>query len=915
MFIIKSTHLSLILLCLLAPTACQTKPMSYSDMFGWYNNIKDEYKELSPFHGFVAFETGFIKNLYLLGNLEYTGNLGERYVKITGGDATVKLVHNLFHLVINEFDITTLATSPATYLDAQAIATILKEFHDPTSEKNLEESITNAIQESILRDHLKDNPSIDQLNTCIKEVQSHLKIITNNNTLSLVNAIKEFNKIKFQDLEKIKQRLPTGTRVAKAEAYDDLKKIHTKNIVEIKSLTKIFQSPLYTDAKKLGDLIIEAAKECGFFNKESEAKYPGCYFYWIFLGYLYCKSTTDKDKIPAFHTYANAFTPSILNNQQKWKAPSSLDPKNPLQAAKSIEDAVARYEEFAYHKINNLKNRAFPPMVRYKRIKYQTPTYPEHEAEFATCVETMMFNLFQILLMKAGMFNCSTQRFDTTHFDTQFKTIFNTASSQLPVIETTDETATLTQIKKFFDNLYAAEELSDEKMIEWCKILANQKNIVYKNKAGDKQEKFYFFKEDSDVVNTIKDKDITLQAVTDKDYIYEIKAFPSNILRALNDIFDTDFTTWKELLTNLRLTVQAENTQDPFNHTYTLIIESQAYQETFNLELKSTHGTLSMATNSIVQPENNILELLFNSQETLELDKHLLLMLLINAAATKQNDYTFTTLKQQLSIYIQTILKNKLLGQHFIFSHLSTEKIRLSTRTSKIILKYSTAFSPLIQRLFDRFLLMNTLGITQIITGENPNLLMNELVINSYIKNKNRLDPESIADLILATIRTSNDHPSVFAHYNDKHLYKLYKVLIDLFEKNPDFLESRFSLPFFISFRIKGNINLRRSKYLFPLLNWHNEKSIPEEKKKSINGVLQQAFNNQDDLDANMIKLAQRIAQESFFNSFDHQGNTALHLAGLSDNKDVITLFKQEPAVDQAALNKNNKRFDQIAAQ
>jgi len=105
----------------------QSKPVDIAQMSGWYKIFNEEFGYLSPFHGCVWFENGMIERMMLFGNAKTTTEAKpDRIItKFVSGDATIKLLYQLFHFEGETLNTENSPSSAGKYLDAAAIAKII----------------------------------------------------------------------------------------------------------------------------------------------------------------------------------------------------------------------------------------------------------------------------------------------------------------------------------------------------------------------------------------------------------------------------------------------------------------------------------------------------------------------------------------------------------------------------------------------------------------------------------------------------------------------------------------------------------------------------------------------------------------------------------------------------------------------
>ena len=80
-------------------------PTTISHMKDSYTCLQPKYQHLSPLHGATWTIKNITKNYYMLGNIELEFNNDDLVTKIGNGDATIRLIHYLFYLNGDTFNV------------------------------------------------------------------------------------------------------------------------------------------------------------------------------------------------------------------------------------------------------------------------------------------------------------------------------------------------------------------------------------------------------------------------------------------------------------------------------------------------------------------------------------------------------------------------------------------------------------------------------------------------------------------------------------------------------------------------------------------------------------------------------------------------------------------------------------------
>ena len=168
---IASIVLLIVSVCILEKTPLSAR-ISLGEIKETYTVLNPNFSSLSPIIGAVWWESGVIHNYYKFGNC--TKEKG----RATLGDATIQLIHELFHELAGDLSITTGKFQIASLFSPQIIARILGTIINSRPEKkdlvikkttrinpsNKKKHVTSLIEsiKKIIFDHLDNNLSIDK---------------------------------------------------------------------------------------------------------------------------------------------------------------------------------------------------------------------------------------------------------------------------------------------------------------------------------------------------------------------------------------------------------------------------------------------------------------------------------------------------------------------------------------------------------------------------------------------------------------------------------------------------------------------------------------------------------------------------------------------------------------------------------
>ncbi|MBS1987398.1 hypothetical protein JST56_00210 [Candidatus Dependentiae bacterium] len=331
---IASTFLLVVVAFILVQAALLAR-INLGEIKETYTVLNQNFSYLSPTIGAAWWESGVIHNYYKYGNcIKEKG-------KPTLGDATIQLIHELFHELAGDLSITTGKYQVASFFSPQIIATIL----------------------GII---IKGQPKIEDL------VIKRKKIIN-----------------------------PSNKKKYAAIIIKNIKKAINDHLHDNVSLDKPALNNLTKNITRTANLIVEALDEAYFFYDKESQKYPAITPYAILLAFLYQKANSKKDFFDYFTELRNFLGHSILekkddlfNIDTSYESEETI-PTNDLIASlshdiESVQNDRILFEKTIYSLLARQKSR-LPKKIRYLTTSFKT-------LSFANCVEAVIRNIINILL-------------------------------------------------------------------------------------------------------------------------------------------------------------------------------------------------------------------------------------------------------------------------------------------------------------------------------------------------------------------------------------------------------------------------------------------------------------------------------------------------------------------------------------
>lgn len=429
-------------------------------MAGWYDCFQEGRKRFSPFHGFVWWETKFIEKMFRFGFIQTQeknrGN-GGTWTEAISGDATIRLLYELFQNIEGTLHLVQEETHFAYYLTPELIGKMLHLLQDPIS--------------TIATISAKENQNICSLEN--KKIAGILRIIPGATPQEKLNALHTNQKYHAQ------------CQNLYIQLFQSLFKINLESSLDA-SVGKSTKREIIKSANKFADLFTKALSESHDLPSIEEQKFlahtPG----YILLSFMYAK----VDNIDQFKAYIDQLSlEAIKENAEEILNTKKLDNAWTFQQFDKADKKFIQehYEEICFTHIND------------QFYKLQTPPLREHRAEviiqgfkFISCAEEAIYNFILAILSKIGLYDTKAKVFDLDNLEHQMISWLNEKQYLYNPVHLKNKLSELRSLlEKFNDPLLMHSQAS---LQAWTEFVSDRDAIKYSccistDGSGDQLEK------------------------------------------------------------------------------------------------------------------------------------------------------------------------------------------------------------------------------------------------------------------------------------------------------------------------------------------------------------------------------------------------------------------------------------------
>ncbi len=589
----KQILCALMIINVIISTSLSAKITDIRNLTGWHKCFAQNSSFLSPLNGFVWLETQLTEKYARFGDIKVewgTGRQGQRDIpvikKITEGDATLRLPHDFFHILGQEFNPIQHSedrekVSPADYFNAKSIGKIISFMYIKCLQSHQERVTEEEIQlcEGLHKDFEQIQQKIQKLELTSQEDEKKLSKlqdfktkslglgvpdlayrIEKLETINLNNPILKENKELKQIVESIRENLKrreNNSRLEHLKKYGTLKlSSELANIIEheIPSGDQAHLKKARQNAKGVAQNIIISLKECADLKSvdSGEQKYPNFTTFFILLSFLYAKAGhTDE-----FKEYCHQLPHEVL--RENWEDIIRSQPAE-KDIPIGIIDTTSKIDEFLA-KAENAKGISFIKdnyeEICINEIFYKNPL-PQFFDElsrtvvadtlYVACSEMTALNLVQFLLTKIGIYNKMNNSFNAQGvFDTikRMLTDKSIAFDEQKVRQGTGRLASFLEIL----NQGIRTQNKSKTVDAFCELISNVPGVVYLQHFNQKNKEYQ-----KDVlkpfVHALNDstKPAFAQNVDDSFYLFELSGYPENFLVLINYLFGLELKNLGEL--------------------------------------------------------------------------------------------------------------------------------------------------------------------------------------------------------------------------------------------------------------------------------------------------------------------------------------------------------------------------------
>lgn len=563
-----------------------------AQMAGWFDGIKDDKKYLSPFIGFIWWETGLIERYYRYGNIDVVMDK-ENFVveKILGGDATIRLVHELFYAVGPNFDCTVDSTLPAQYFTAAVVGQILNsiELHRNDIDQ-LTQSLTGVIHKAIEASLLSKlsffhrtvlttdiQPELDRLQKLLVhdvlpvcdtyknkpqfagDIKNILSLFGYNqlNKFIWLSSIKNSKKGALNNLlryldEEDKKRL----QPALSQLLDFYDRLNNKN--EAMRADVFFEVPTVLErahqrVQSLVDIIIGALKESGDCIGGDVILYPLHTPQAIFLSFLYQKVKSFDE----FKIYSFQFNEPIIKENFDVYLNKRFDINDTtmiidFDRLDIVGDIINNYESFAFASINKQFYQGnIPKFSNYENVKFYGDSFPN-------CVENAFLNWVKFIMAKLGLVNTQRRLYEADQLELKISTFMQKKGIKFDQSQLQLKTEPLRRFFKKYPNTTVISGTDLHQV--WSELVSDVPGVKYLRRI--RKDGSDFLKNNaSPALHTSNgseqplSQDIPLDIKDDDWYLFELAGYPGAFVTLTNYLFGFSFKNFIEMCTTFDINV------------------------------------------------------------------------------------------------------------------------------------------------------------------------------------------------------------------------------------------------------------------------------------------------------------------------------------------------------------------------
>ncbi len=560
-----------LLCCFLPVQQVQPKIHDIRTMAGWYNCFHDDSKHLTPFNGFVWWETKFIEKMFRFGNIitqeKKRGN-GGAWTEATDGDATIRLLYELFQDIEGTLHLVQEKTHFAYYLTPELTGKMLHLLQDPVS--------------TIETMSAEENQKICSLES--KKIVGILRIIPGATTQEKLDALHANQKYHAQC-----QNLYT-------QLFQGLFKMNLESSLVV-SVGKSTKREIIKSANKFADLFTNALLESHDLPSIEEQKFIAYTPGYILLSFMYAKA----DNADQFRAYTAQLPPAVLKeNAQEILNTKKFDNAWSCEQFDKVDKQFIQehYEEICFTQIND------------QFYKLQTPLLREHRAEviiqgfsFVSCAEEAIYNFILAILSKVGLYNIETKIFDLDNFEHQMIAWLGEKGHVYNSVTLKNKLNQLRGfLEKFNDPLLMHSQAS---LQAWAEFVSDRDGIKYSRCiATDGSGKEIEQKQlGSPFIYPVKNQHIgKLDSSREKNrseswILCELAGYPSMFVNVTNDLLGLDCENFESICKLFDFSIEA-NTDVTENFTDKFIMDRVLGKVIFNLKtiINKQHLLLRLST-------------------------------------------------------------------------------------------------------------------------------------------------------------------------------------------------------------------------------------------------------------------------------------------------------------------------------
>ncbi len=531
-----------LLCCFLPVQQVQPKIHDIRTMAGWYNCFHDDSKHLAPFNGFVCWETKFIEKMFRFGYVQTQekkrGN-GGTWTEAISGDATIKLLYELFQDIEGTLHLVQEQTHFAYYLTPELIGKTLRVLQDPAWA--IQTLSTQANQKICFQEN--------------KKINGILKIISGKNQAEKLTALHTNPKYQAQC-----QNFYT-------QIFQGLFKINLESSLN-ESVGKSTKREIIKSANKFADLLTHALLESHDLPSIEEQKFIAYTPGYILLSFMYAKA----DNADQFRAYTAQLPPAVLKeNAQEILNTKKFDNAWSCEQFDKVDKQFIQehYEEICFTQIND------------QFYKLQTPPLGEirfggtiHNFHFISCSEEALYNFVLFILSKIGLYSTTNKIFDLENLEAQMSSWLENKQFRH---DTAKLQSSLNDLRSLLEKFNTPQLIqSKECMQAWVEFVSNRDEIKYSrcvatDGSGDEVEKrmnessFMYPKNGKNY----SDAQNYREKSRDGSYeLCELTGNPSTYVNLISQLLGLEFLSFEQICETFDLTIKNRENLENFNDAY-----------------------------------------------------------------------------------------------------------------------------------------------------------------------------------------------------------------------------------------------------------------------------------------------------------------------------------------------------------